>query len=283
MAQRIGAEPQAVRSVGEQQLALLDRQHRDRCLQAFEHGGEALVRGRELVADPLGLGDVGHRGHPSGLLATRIDQGRDVHPGVEQCAVLSHHLDLDAAGRTAPLQFLLQQPGVLVYAFIRPVGVGWQAADQLVFGETRHGAERRVDIADPSFGVHRAHTGEHRVFHRSAEVGFLHQRALDLRAPPHVSPGTQQHPQREHRQRHDHPEQRVADQPNRTSVTAAAQRQSIGGRRQRYIVQDGGALAGQPRHWQHTAGDDGFMLVDHGDRMAARYLDRHEMPHQHVD
>ena len=101
MAAGVGAEPQPVRAVGEQQFALRHRQHRHRRVQAFQHGGEALVRGRQLVADALGLGDVGHRGHPAGLLAARVDQRRDVHARVEQRAVLAHHAHLDAAGRAA--------------------------------------------------------------------------------------------------------------------------------------------------------------------------------------
>jgi hypothetical protein len=46
-------------------------------------------RGRQLVADAVGLGDVGHRGHPAGLLAHGVDQRRHVHARVEQRAVLA--------------------------------------------------------------------------------------------------------------------------------------------------------------------------------------------------
>jgi hypothetical protein len=51
---------------------------------------------------------------------------------------------------------------------------------------------------------------------------------LDLHAPAHVAPGAQQHPHRQHRQRHDHPEQRVADQADRGAVALAAQVEAVG-------------------------------------------------------
>ena len=247
MAARIGAEPEAVGAVGEQQLARLHREHRDGGVEALEHGGEALVRGGELVADALGLGDVGHRGHPAGLLALRVDQRRDVHPGVEHRAVLAHHLDLDAAGRALAAQLLLEQAGVLVAPVVRPVGEGRMLADQVGLGEAGHGAERRVDVADLPFHVHRPHAGQHRVLHGAAEVGLRDQRGLHLQAPAHVPPGAEQHPDGEHRERHHHPEQGVADQADRGAVALAAQHQAVLGRRDRQLEDDRRPLRGRCR------------------------------------
>ena len=62
----------------------------------------------ELVADAVGLGDVGHRGHPAGLLAVGVDQGRNVQAGIEQLPFLRLHPHLDAPGTVLPLQFFLQ-------------------------------------------------------------------------------------------------------------------------------------------------------------------------------
>ncbi|MDT4857534.1 hypothetical protein FQZ97_919600 [compost metagenome] len=68
------AEPQAVHLVGEQHFVAAQRRHRHGRVQAFQHGGEALIGRREFLANALGLGDVGHRGHPAGLVALGIDQ-----------------------------------------------------------------------------------------------------------------------------------------------------------------------------------------------------------------
>ncbi len=281
MAAGIGAEPQPVGAVGEQQLALRHRQHRHRRVQPFQHGGEALVRGRQLVADALGLGDVGHRGHPAGLLAARVDQRRDVHARVEQRAVLAHHAHLDAAGRAAAAQLLLQQAAHLVDAVLRPVREGRGAADQRRLGKAGHRAERGIHVGDAAFQVHRAHAGEHGVLHRAPEVGLLHQRGLDLRAPAQVAPAAQQHPYRQHRQCHHHPEQRVADQADRGAVALTTQQQPVDGGRQRQVVDDRRVLAQLlAGHRCDGACQHTLPVVDHTQGVAVGKIGRHEVPQQ---
>ncbi len=51
-------------------------------------------------ADAVGLGDVGHGGHPPGVLAVGIDQRRDVQAGIKAGAVLALHPHLKAAGHS---------------------------------------------------------------------------------------------------------------------------------------------------------------------------------------
>ena len=284
MAGRVGAEPQAVGAVGEQQFALRHRQHRHRRVQPFQHGGEALVRGRKLVADALGLGDVGHRGHPAGLLAARVDQRRDIHARVEQRAVLAHHAHLDAAGRAAAAQLLLQQARVFVDAVQRPVREGRRLAYQRRFGKTRHRAERGVDIGDAAFEVHRAHAREHGVLHRATEVRLLHQRRLDLCAAAQMAPAAEQHPHCQHRQCHDHPEQGVADQSDRGAVALATQQQVVDGRSQRQLVHDRrAAYRFLSRHLRHGAGQDLLLVIGDRHRMAHRDVGRYKVAQQRLD
>src|SRR3989475_8406996 len=44
----------------------------------LQHDGEALVGGGQLLADAVGLGDVGHGRHPARVLAMGVDQRRDI-------------------------------------------------------------------------------------------------------------------------------------------------------------------------------------------------------------
>ena len=85
----LGAEHTAVGAVGEQQLQAVVGVGRDRngVVQAFEHRHEAFVRGGQRLADALGLGDVGHGGHPADLVAVGVQQRRHVHAGGEARAV----------------------------------------------------------------------------------------------------------------------------------------------------------------------------------------------------
>ncbi len=283
MAFRLGAEPEPVRAVREQQLALLHREHRHRSVEAFEDGREALVRGGELVADPLGFGDVRHRRHPAGLLALRVDQRRHVHARVEDRAVLSHHLDLDPAGRALALQLLLEQTRVLVAAVVRPVREGRMLADQVAFREPRHRAERRVDVADAALHVHRPHPGQHGVLHRPPEVRLGDERGLHLQAPAHVAPGAEQHPDGERREQHHHPEQAVADQADRGPVALAAQDQPVVGRRHRQLEDDRRALLVRARQHHHRAGERALLGIEHRDRMAACDLARDEVAQQPLE
>ena len=126
-------------------VAMLHREHRHRRVQAPQHGGEALVRGRELVADALGLGDVGHRGHPAGLLAARHRSAARRTCGRRRVPSLRITLtSMPPAG--LPLQFLLQQA---LFSSMRSAAsrVG-RRPDQLGVGEAGHRAERRVDVGD---------------------------------------------------------------------------------------------------------------------------------------
>jgi hypothetical protein len=63
----------------------------------------------------------------------RVDQRRHVQARVEVGAVLALDLDLDAAGRAAPLQFLLEDAHVLVHPVAGPVGEGRQGVQQVGF------------------------------------------------------------------------------------------------------------------------------------------------------
>ena len=77
MAAGLGAEHAAVGAVGEQQLQAVVGVGRDRdgVVRAFEHRHEAFVRGGQRLADALGLGDVGHGGHPADLVAVGSSSG----------------------------------------------------------------------------------------------------------------------------------------------------------------------------------------------------------------
>ena len=175
----LGAEPQPVRAVGEQQFA--------RCPAApptpTRPAPSSTVVKRSCEADSwsrMRLGSV--------MLVIeviqpvcwplRVDQRRDVHARVEQRAVLALDPHLDAAGRAAAaaVPAAAARPSCS-WSVLGPVGEGRGAADQLGFGQAGHLAERRVDVGDAALQVHRAHAGEHGVFHRAAEVGFRHQRA----------------------------------------------------------------------------------------------------------
>ena len=191
--------------------------------------------------------------------------------------------DLDAAGRAAALQLLLQQPAVFFEAVGRPVGQRRLAADQVGLGEAGHRAERRVHVGDAAFHVHRAHAGQHRVLHRAAEVGLRHQRALHLQAPAHVAPGAEQHPDGQHRERDDHPEQRVADQADRGAVALAAQHQAVAGRRHRHLVDDRRARGLRAGHRRDGAGEHVVVRIEQRDRVAGRDFLRHVAPHQAFD
>ena len=102
------AKPDAVGAVGKQHFTTLNRHHRHRRVQAFQHRGEALVRRCELVTHPLGFGDVGDGGHPAGLVTLCVDQGGDVHARIELAAVASLHVEFNAPCGASTQQFLLE-------------------------------------------------------------------------------------------------------------------------------------------------------------------------------
>ena len=184
MAPAVGAELAAVHAVGEQQFGGAARaagracHHRHGSVEFVEHGGEALVRRGELLADAPRLGDVGHRGHPAGLAPLPVDQRRDVHPGVEQRPVAAPDLDLVAARRGVAAQQARQALVILLGVAGRPVGIGRHGAGQFVLVEADHLAEGTIDVGDAALEVERAHAGQDRVFHRLAEGGLGGQREL---------------------------------------------------------------------------------------------------------
>ncbi len=288
VADGVGAEPQAVELVGEQQLLAADRRHRHRGVERLEHGSEALVRGRQLFADARGLGDVGHRGHPAGLVAARVDQRRDVQPRIEHAAVLALHAHLEAAGQGAAVQFLLEPLVHDLAVGLEPVGEGRCLADQLLLGPAGHRAEGGVDVGDAALQVEHPHAGQHRVLHRAAEVGLGHQPLLGLQPAARVAPGADQHPAGEHAERADQPEQPVADHALRGAVGLGAQHQRVAHGRDRHFVLVGAFAPGQ----QARAGlaqvggvarDHLALGVEQRHRVARLHLGRHAVAQQAID
>ncbi|MPN13600.1 hypothetical protein SDC9_160922 [bioreactor metagenome] len=199
MAIGLRAKPLAIQAVGKQQLGTAQGRHRHRCVQRLQHHGEAFVRRGELFADAVGLGDVGHRRHPAGLLALGIHQRRHIQTGVEQRSALALHACLKAAGHALAREFIVGLGLKRFLVRIGPVGVGRHLAHQVGFAPAGHLAERGIHIGDTALHVHRAHAREHGVFHGAAEVGLGHQRLLRLQAPARVTPGGDQQPRRHHR------------------------------------------------------------------------------------
>ena len=283
-----GAEPVAVHAVGEQQFLAAQWRHRDRGVQRLQHGGEALVGGGELQAHAVGLGDVGHRGHPAGVLAQGVDQRRHVQPGVEGAAVLALHAHLEARGLHGAGQFLAQAGGEHLPVFVGPVGEGLAVAHQLVFAPAGHLAEGGVDVGDPAVQVERTHAGEHGVLHGAAERGLGLQGGLCLLAPQRLPPVGDQHPRREGRQRRDQPEQRAAQHPLRGAPGLRAQDQAIAHRRHRQLVLvdlagPGQAVVQRRAIGDRLAGQHLVLGVQQGHRVLGQHLRRHAVAQQAVN
>ena len=217
-----------------------------------------------------------------------IDQRRDVEAGVELAAVLALHAHLEAAddGLAAELIAQLQAQAVVLVA--GPVAVGRQLADQIAFAPARHLAERGVHVGDAAFEVERAHAGQHRVFHRAAEVGFGDQGFLGAHAPARMAPGGQQQPGRHGAERADQPEQAVADKAQRSAVGLGAQHQAAAHGRYRHLIFVGpvappapGVAAGALR--QGRAGQQLAAAVEHGDRVASEHFGGRAVAQQAVD
>ena len=203
------------------------------------------MRSRELLAHAVGLGDVGHRRHPPGLLAVGVNQGRDIQAGIEQRAVFALHAHLESAGHAAAAQ-LVAQLGVQGFmVFLGPVGVGGLQAHQFGFAPASHLAQRRVHVGDASFHVQRAHPGQDGVFHGATEVGLSHQGLLRLHAPASVAPGGNQHPGRHGAQCAHQPEQATAYHAKRGAVSLRTQHQPIANGGHRHFVFVGLGRPGQ--------------------------------------
>ena len=168
-------------------------------------------------------------------------------------AVLAHHAHLDAAGRAAALQLLLQQARVLLHAIGRPVREGRQAADQLGLGEAGHRAEGRVDVGDAALAGPCARMpvsmefsiARRKLVSCTSALWICARRRMWRQVPSSIHTVSA-------RQRQHHPEQRVADQADRGAVACAAQHHAVGRRRERHVVHDrrAGVLAaaGQRDH-----------------------------------
>ena len=76
------------------------------------------MRSRELFANFVGLGDVGHGGHPPGLLANGVNQRRDIQPCIKSTAVFTSdpNLKTTQGGATVELiaEFVIQHIAVFV-------------------------------------------------------------------------------------------------------------------------------------------------------------------------
>ena len=129
--------------------------------------------------------------------------------------------------------------------------------------------------------VHRAHAGQHRVLHRAAEVGLLHQRAW-ICSRRRMWRQAEQHPHRQHRQRHHHPEQRVADQADRGALAPPRSircRCRTGASGTSVSTICAGRL--EPRHAGRRCWFvDVVARVQHRDHVAVRHLRRHEVAQQ---
>ena len=172
VARDLSAKPGAVKPVGKQQFFAAQGCDRYRSIQPFKYGGKTLVRGGQFLANAFGLGDVGHGGHPAGLLAVWINQRRHIHAGIKNLAVLALHAHLKSAGRGAAMQLVVQPPHQGVKLGLGPVRKRWRAAHQLMLAQARHLAKRRVDIGDAACQIECAHAGQHGVFHGPAKVGL---------------------------------------------------------------------------------------------------------------
>jgi hypothetical protein len=124
-------KPQSVKLVGKQQLLTTQGGHRHRGVQRFKHDGEALVRAGQLLPDAIGLRDVGHRRHPARLLASGIDQGRNVHSRIKQLAAFAFDPHLKACGRVLPADFLFQPLHQQFPVLVWPIREGGFGTDQI--------------------------------------------------------------------------------------------------------------------------------------------------------
>ena len=232
----LGAEPEAVQLVGKQQFVAAKRRHGNRRVQRFKHRGEALVRGRQLIPNPVRLGDVRHGGHPSALHTMGVDQGRDIESGVKQGSVLALHPKLHTAGQDLACQFFFQPRVQGVAISLRPVRKRCGAAHQIGFAPARHLAKRRIDVGDSPLQIECTHACEHGILHGPAEHRFRHQRLLCLHASARVAPVGDQHPGCHRTQGCHQPEQATADDAERGSIGLAANRQVVANRRHRNFV-----------------------------------------------
>ena len=146
------------------------------------------MRSRELFANFVGLGDVGHGGHPPGLLTHRINQGRDIQPGIKNTAIFSPNSNLKTTQGGATVELIAELAAEHLAVFVRPIWKWRARADQLSFAPACHLTKSRVHISDTTIHVHGSHTGEHRVFHGAAKIGFGDQGLLRLQASAGVSP-----------------------------------------------------------------------------------------------
>ncbi len=270
MAVRADAEQVAVIAVGEQQFGFVGGEHGHGGVEAFEHGGEALVRGGEFFARALRLGDVGHRRHPAGLAARAVDQRRHVEPRVEQRAVLAAHAQFEAGRGRLAAQRHVELALHFRIRVARPVGERRVLADQIAFVPAGHPAERGIHVGDAAVHVEHAHADQHRVFHRAAEERFGVQRLLRFKALARVLPQAPQTPQHEARQAGDQPHERVVREVGHLRERVDAHRDALARRVERQVVEH---VARQARA-RRGGGELAVVQVDDRDLVLRRQLRR---------
>ena len=223
----LGAKPLAVQLVGKHQFVAAQRCDRNRRVQRFKHGGKAQVRGRQLLAHPVGLGNVGHGRDPAGLRAHGVNQGGHIQAGVKQDAVAALDAYLNAALVGLARELLVQQGGELFAVALGPIRKRGGASHQFGLTPAGHHAKRGVDIGNAALQVHGAHAGEHGVFHGAAEIGLRHERLLGLQTFAGMPPIGHQHPGGHQAQRADQPEQAATNHTQRRPVRLGPHHQII--------------------------------------------------------
>ena len=178
---------------------------------------------------------------------------------------------------------MLQQAAVLFNAVVGPIREGWRATHQLSIGKACHLAESCVHVTDAAFQIHGTHARRHRVLHGAAKIGFLHQCRLNLGSPTHVAPRAQQHPHSEHRQRHHHPKQRVADQSDRGAIALSPQQEAVEHGSERCVVDDGRSPRGLAWQGDDRAGEHLPLHVHNADHVTARDVGRYKKAQERVD
>ena len=82
------------------------------------------MRSRELFANFVGLGDVGHGGHPPRLLPHCIYQWRDIQPCIKNAAVFTSDPNLKTAQGGATVELIAEFAVEHISVFIWPIRKG---------------------------------------------------------------------------------------------------------------------------------------------------------------
>ena len=138
------------------------------------------MRSGQLFTDAIGLGNVGHRGHPAELLAVFGQQRRKIHACVEQRAVAPYDLQLEATGRRLAGQHDCKLGQIFFTPLAWPVRKRGRLSNQLLDRPARHLNERLVDVPQHAIAVNHAHAGRERIFHRAAKRRLSAQHTFHL-------------------------------------------------------------------------------------------------------